>query len=160
MFVREDKMFGYVKNRVGFSLVEVMISLIILVLVFMGLMQSALLGIDSNMRNILRDEAISIASERIEEARSMPFDLVVSDTAPGDNLMLTACANPPVSDGGPYEVEIQRNFRNIQNFPFGTRMTVTDLDGPPVETKQIQILVRWEYRNECYTHSIMSLRRR
>ena len=151
-------MFRYVKNKDGFSLVEVMISLIILLLVFMGLMQSALLGVDSNMRNILRDEAIRVAAERMEETRSMPFNQVVSDTAPGDNLMLPACANPPVSDGGPYEVEIQRDFRNIQNFPFGTRMTVTNLDTGP-NTKQIQITVRWEYRNDCFTHSIMSLRR-
>jgi len=156
---REDNMFGFVKNRDGFSLVEVMISLIVLLLVFMGLMQSALLGIDNNMRNILRDEAIRIAAERMEETRNMPFNSVVSD-ANIDNLMLPACANPPVNDGGPYEVEIQRNFRNIINFPYGTRMTVTDLDGPPVETKQIQITVRWEYRDACYTHSIISLRRR
>lgn len=154
-------MFRYVKNKDGFSLVEVMISLIVLLLVFMGLMQSALLGIDSNMRNILRDEAIKIAAERMEETRNMPFDSIVSDPAPGDNLMLPACANPPVSDGGPYEVGIQRNFRNIIGFDYGTRMTVTNLAlAAPVQTKQIQILVRWEYRGECYTHSIMSLRRR
>lgn len=156
---REDNMSGFVKNIDGFSLVEVMIALVVLCLVFMGLMQSALLGIDSNMRNIFRDEAIRIATERMEETRSMPFNLVVSDPAPGDNLMLPACVNPPVNDGGPYEVAIQRDFRNIQNFPYGTRMTVTDLDAGP-DTKQIQITVRWEYRNECYTHSIMSLRRR
>lgn len=150
-------MFRYLENRYGFSLVEVMIALIILLLVFMGLLQSALLGIDSNMRNILRDEAIRIAAERMEEVRSIPFNSVVSDPSPGDNLMLPACANPPVGDGGPYEVEIQRDFRNIQNFPFGTRMTVTNLDA---DTRQIQITVRWEYRNDCFTHSILSLRRR
>lgn len=161
---REDEMFRYVKNGNGFSLVEVMISLVVLFLVFMGLMQSALLGIDNNMRNIFRDEAIRIAAERMEETRNMPFDDVINDTAdliPDDNLVLPACQNPPVSDINPYPVEVQRNFRNIQNFPYGTRMTVTDLEPvPPVQTKQIQILVRWEYRNECFTHSIISLRRR
>ena len=149
-------MFDDVKNGNGFSLVEVMIALCILLLVFMGLMHSALLGIDSNLRNIFRDEAIKIAAERMEETRNMPFAVVVSDVNV-DNLMLPACANPPVGDGGPYEVEIQRNFRNIQNFPYGTRMTVTNLDA---NTRQIQIFVRWEYHNECFTHSIMSLRRR
>ena len=42
--VREDEMVRYIKNESGFSLVEVMIALIVLLLVFMGLMQSALLG--------------------------------------------------------------------------------------------------------------------
>jgi hypothetical protein len=58
-------------------------------------------------------------------------------------------------------VRIDKNFRNIQNFHYGMRMTVNNLEPvAPVETKQIQILVRWEYRGECYTHSIMSLIRR
>jgi len=139
------------------SLVEVMIALVVLLLVFIGLLQSALLGIDNNMRNILRDEAVTVVSMRMEETRSMPFDNVVNDVTPGDNLILSSCQNPPVSDANPYPVEIDTNFRNIQNFPFGTRRTVIDLN---VDTKQIQILVRWEYKNECYTHSATTLRRR
>jgi hypothetical protein len=99
----------------------------------------------------------------MEEAKSLPFDDVVNDTADAvadDNLALPACQNAPVSDAVPYPVEVQRSFRDILNFPYGTRRTVIDLDGPPVNTKQIQIIVRWEYRSECYTHSIISLRRR
>jgi len=144
----------------GVSLVEVMIALVVLLLVFMGLLQAALLGIDSNMRNIMRDEAVTVAAMRMEEARSMPFDNVVNDTADtitDDNLALVSCQSAPVSDANPYPVEMDRNFRNIQNFPFGTRRTVTDLNA---DTKQIEILVRWEHKNECYTHSATTLRRR
>lgn len=137
----------------GVSLVEVMIALVVLLLVFMGLLQAALLGIDSNMRNIIRDEAVTVAAIRMDEARSLPFDTVVNDPTPGDNLALASC---PAGDN-PYPVEIERNFRNIQNFPFGTNRTVTDLNA---DTKQIAILVRWEYKNECYTQSATTLRRR
>lgn len=160
---RGDEMPGHVKTENGFSLIEVMIALVVLLLVFMGLMQSALLGIDSNLRNIFRDEALRIAAERMEEAKSLPFDDVVNDTADtvaDHNLALPACQNPPVSDPNPYPVEVQRTFRDILNFPYGTRRTVTDFGAAPVDTKQIQITVRWEYRGECYTHSIISLRRR
>ena len=89
-------MLAQVKTENGFSLVEVMIALVVLLLVFMGLMQSALLGIDSNLRNIFRDEALRIAAERMEEAKSLPFDVVVNDTADAvadDNLALPACQN-------------------------------------------------------------------
>jgi prepilin-type N-terminal cleavage/methylation domain-containing protein len=136
----------------GVSLVEVLIALVVLLLVFMGLLQAALLGIDSNMRNIIRDEAVTIAAMRMEEARSIPFDNVLNDTAI-DPVNLPAC---PAGDN-PYPVRIDRNFRNIQAFPFGTTRTITDLD---TDTKQIDILVRWEYKNECYTHSATTLRRR
>jgi prepilin-type N-terminal cleavage/methylation domain-containing protein len=151
--VTRNKKQNFFVTQDGVSLVEVMIALVVLLLVFMGLLQAALLGIDSNMRNIIRDEAVTVAAMRMEEARSMPFDTVVNDATPGDNLALAAC---PAGDN-PYPVEVDRNFRNIQNFPFGTNRTVTDLNA---DTKQIEILVRWEHKNECYTHSATTLRRR
>ncbi|MDQ7787268.1 MAG: prepilin-type N-terminal cleavage/methylation domain-containing protein [Thermodesulfovibrionales bacterium] len=154
--VIRNKKQNFFVTQDGVSLVEVMIALVVLLLVFMGLLQAALLGIDSNMRNILRDEAVNVAAMRMEEARSMLFDNVVDDTADtitDDTLNLAAC---PAGDN-PYPVEVDRNFRNIQDFPFGTNRTVIDLNA---DTKQIQILVRWEYKNECYTHSATTLRRR
>jgi hypothetical protein len=96
---------------------------------------------------------VTVAAMRMEEARSIPFDNVVNDPTAGATLNLASC---PAGDN-PYPVEIARNFRNIQDFPFGTRRTITDLDA---DTKQIEILVRWEYKNECYTHSATTLRRR
>lgn len=145
----------YVRKGDGFSLIEVMIALCVLLLVFMGLMQTALLSIDSNMRNIIRDEALRVAAQRLEETRGLSFDNVVSDGA-GVQVALAACGNAPINDAN-YPILVERNFRSIQDFPYGTRRTVTDLDA---DTKQIQITVRWEYRNECYTHIIISLRRR
>ena len=144
------------RNNKGVSLVEVMIALVVLLLVFMGLLQSALLGIDSNMRNILRDEAVNVTTMRMEEARSMPFDEVINDIET-NAVNLPSCGNSPVNDTGPYPVGLERNFRNIQNFPFGTRRTVNDLNA---DTKRIEIVVRWEYKNECFTHSATTLRRR
>ena len=57
-------------NKKGVSLVEVMISLVILLIVSMGLLQASLLSIDSNVRNELRDEAVRIASESMAQRRS------------------------------------------------------------------------------------------
>ncbi len=79
--VTRNKKQTFFVTQDGVSLVEVMIALVVLLLVFMGLLQAALLGIDSNMRNIIRDEAVTVAAMRMEEARSMPFDTVVDDTA-------------------------------------------------------------------------------
>ena len=161
-------------NNKGLTLVEVMIALSVFLLVFMGLFQTALLSIEHNMKNILRDEAVNIAAARVEEAKSIPFDNVVpnpkvcslsnnlctvDDECPqsGDTcgtpttVVLSSCA---VTN---YSMGTLRNFRNISNFSFGTEITVNDLD---TDTKQIDVEVAWEYKNECYTHNVTTLRRR
>ena len=160
-------------NNKGLTLVEVMIALSVFLLVFMGLFQTALLSIEHNMKNILRDEAVNIAAARVEEAKSIPFDNVVPNpnVCSGSNNLCTAdeecaggetCGTPatvslPSCPTTTYPMGTVRNFRNIQDFPFGTEIWVIDYDA---DTKQIDIAVAWEYKNECYTHSITSLRRR
>ncbi|MEK6691226.1 MAG: type II secretion system protein [Nitrospirota bacterium] len=51
---------GMTKSQ-GLTLVEVLIAMVILLLVSLALMQTALVSIDANMRNVLRDEAVSVA---------------------------------------------------------------------------------------------------
>ncbi len=47
-----------------------MIALVVLLVVSLALMQTALVSIDANMTNILRDEAVGIAEMRMNEARN------------------------------------------------------------------------------------------
>lgn len=48
-------------NKEGMTLVEVLIAMVVLLLVSLALMQTALVSIDANMRNVLRDESVSVA---------------------------------------------------------------------------------------------------
>jgi len=144
----------------GLTLVEVTIALLVMLLVSLALMETALLSIESNLRNIIRDEAVSIAEMRMNEARSISFDNLSDDTAdaiPDDNLILDACRSSPVSDPDPYPVKVTRNFRNMASFDFGTRRTVAAMGS---DNRQITVLVRWVYKNECYTHSVSTVVRR
>lgn len=165
-------------NNKGLTLVEVMIALSVFLLVFMGLFQTALLSIEHNMKNILRDEAVNIAAARVEEAKSMLFDNVVynPNVCSGSNNLCTAdeecagaetCGTPatvslPSCATTTYPMGTLRNFRNISNVPFGTQITVTDYvnDLGVIDTKHINVEVAWEYKNECYMHNITTLRRR
>jgi type II secretory pathway pseudopilin PulG len=162
-----DRFFGVVNSSAGLSLVEVIISLVVLLFTFMGLLLSALLSIDQNVTNLLREEAVSIAAMRMEQAMNMSFGDVKDDAAgdPDYNpVPLPFCGNPPVNDAGPYPVKVERNIRNMGNFQFGTRRTTIDpLPAPHItdpDTIKITVLVRWQYKGECSTHSITSLRRR
>ena len=57
-------------NKKGMTLIEVMIALVILLIVMLALMQTVTLGINSNVSNLLRDEATNIAELRITELRN------------------------------------------------------------------------------------------
>ena len=129
-------------DKKGMTLVEVLIALVVLLLVSLAMMQTALVSIDSNMRNVLRDEAVSIAEMGMSEARNTSF----SSLSPG-----------------PSSTSVLRNFRNIASFPYTVARTVTDLN---VDNKQVNIAVTWEWKENTvangnpYTHSITTIVKR
>lgn len=146
-------------TEAGFTLVEVMIALVVLLLVFLALMQTALVSIDSNMKNNLRDEAANVAAMRMEQARNLRYmqsaDNLVSDATaftagelPNCSAALAALINGEV---------VQRAFRNIAVFNFCTNRTVTVID---TNTKSITIRVGWKWRGEDYNHDIRTVVRR
>lgn len=154
-------------NDKGVSLVEVMIALVVLLLVFMGLLQAALLGIDHNIRNILRDEGVAMATKTMEEERSILFANLASDTdaiPSGTDCPDTfTTGRPPVSinirsmnvaSGTARDFCIRVNCVEVETSADGD-CTTDDAD-----TKQITVSVGWRWKGEDYTHTVSSLRRR
>lgn len=140
-------------NKKGLTLVEVMIALVVLLLVSLALMQTALVSIDANMTNVLRDEAVDIAEMRMNEARNLPFTATVDNlTSDIGSLSGADCPTAFSATGVP----IQRNLRNITNFDFCTNRVVTPLG---TDTKQVTITVGWRWKGEDYTHSITTIRK-
>ncbi len=133
---------GGITDKKGLTLIEVMIALVVLLIVSLALMQTALVSIDANMKNVLRDEAVNIAEMRMNETRNIPFDNLVAGASGGTVL---------------------RNFRNISNFQYTVTRTVTDLNP---DNKQVNITVIWEWKENTVAngnplmHSITTLVRR
>lgn len=123
-------------DKKGFSQIEIMISLVLLLLVFLALAQTALISIDSNMINILRDEAVSIAEMKMNEARSTGFNALPAGTT---------------------TQTVNRDFRSITNFQYTATTTVTDLN---LNNKQINIMVTWNWKGNPYTHTISTIVRK
>ena len=159
---------GGIDGIEGFTLVEVMIALVIVLLVFLALMQTALVGIDSNMRNVLRDEAVKIAEMRMNEARSIPFVSLVSDSASPlsdyDSSCDSGCNDCPTGfSTGKCRC---RNLRNISKFKFCTNLTCQELGGDgdcttnDADNKQMNITIGWKWKGDNYTHRITTIRKR
>ncbi|MFZ5906509.1 MAG: hypothetical protein ACOYVJ_03745 [Nitrospirota bacterium] len=132
-------------NERGVSLVEVMTALLVALLVFLALLQTALVGIDANMRNVLRDEAVNIADLRLNQARNTPFPALLDGTTTGSET---------------------RDVRNISGFTYTTTTDVVELDGDGVagtddaNTKEIDVTITWTWKGEQYTHSTSTIRKR
>lgn len=140
-------------NKKGLTLVEVLIAMVVLLLVFLALMQTALVSINANMTNVLRDEAVGIAEMRMSEYRNASFDSL-TDTNGASNSLGSFVSDPPV---------VQRNVRNISNFTFTVTKRIDDIS---TDNKQIDIKVSWDWKentaanNSPYTHTISTLLRR
>lgn len=153
-------MIQFVKlNKKGFSLVEVMIAAVIVLLVFFALMQTALIGIESNMINELRNEAIRIAELRMNEVRDSTYTSIVSDSG-----SLSAC-DCPAGFGSSGQC-IKRNVKSISGFDFCTNLTCTELGGDnncatnDADNKQLTIKVGWKWKGNNYSHIISTIRKR
>lgn len=156
-------------NKKGLTLVEVMIALVIFLFVFFALMQTALVGIDANMINSLRNEAVNIAEMRMnEDVRSIPFTSVVSDP---NSLSAGGCASADCPTGFSATGECRsRDVRSISGFKFCTNLTCAEVVGgggvggdgncatDDADNKQVNITVGWKWKGENYTHRITTVR--
>ena len=61
------------KDKNGFTLLEALIAIALLVLMMLALWRSAAMIMNRNVENSLADEAVKIANEEIENLRNMPF---------------------------------------------------------------------------------------
>ena len=124
-------------NASGMTLVEVLVSLAIAFIIFLGLSASGLIVLNENVKNDLRDEAVSVADNAVQSSRNMPFA-----TLANDNMV------------------VMRQIRNL-NRSFTVTRTVTDLD---TESKQVTILVGWTRLENGVTkpfaHQIVTIVRR
>ena len=151
-------------DRKGVSLVEVMMAVVVMLLIFLALMQTALIGIDSNMRNVLRTEAVSAAEHRMNDAKNKPFTSVLSDS---DSLSGEGCASSDCPTGF-FSTGVcdKRPLKSISEFKFCTNLTCSELGGDnncatnDADNKQIDVSVGWRWKGQEYTHRIVTIRKR
>lgn len=125
-------------NKKGMTLIEVMIALLILLIVSMAAMQTALLGMKENLRNAIRDEAVNLAEQRLNELRSSP-----------------TTTNIPF---GTYDYpQIERKFR-ASSVWFSSQRLVNQV-GSDSNTRQVNMAVSWVYSGNTYTHSVTTIMR-
>jgi prepilin-type N-terminal cleavage/methylation domain-containing protein len=155
-------------NKRGMSLVEVMIALVVMLLVFFALMQTALVGIDSNMLNSLRSEAVNVAEMRMNQAMNEPFAGIVSDASSPlgdyDSSCSSGCNDCPAGfSTGKCRC---RDVKSIPEFKFCSNLRCGELGGDnncatnDADNRQITVMVGWKWKGNDYRHTITTIRKR
>lgn len=132
------------KNKEGMTLVEVLIAIVISFIVFLGLSGSGIFVLNENIKNSLRDEAVSVAGMEMEHVRNIPFDNLA---AASDNVSI------PIDN-------VLRQIRGL-NVNYGVSRTVSHLD---TNNLQVSITVTWTRtesdQTKTYNDTIATIVRR
>ncbi len=119
-------------NSKGFTLIEFLVAIVILMVGLLGLLQVVNYAIVHNMGNQLRQEALMLADERMNSEKARSFDNI--------DVLQRRYSTSRVVNGA---------FRS-----YSVSQTVTQ---PTTRTKQIEMEVIWRYKGERFTHSVLSL---
>jgi len=118
-------------NKSGFTLIEVMVEMVIMLIGLLGLLQSVNIATEFNLKNQLREEATRIAENTMNDMRTSPFAAVF-------NPLTTASSR----------------VRNSQK-EYVVRRSVTAMS---TGSREYQVDVKWKFKNYSATHSILSVR--
>lgn len=117
-------------NSSGFTLIEFLVSTVILMVGLLGLLQVINVALEKNLETAFRNEAVVLADDIMMEARGVSFPLIVSGVK---------TAKP-------------RNVRGI----FKSYSATVTVANPLANSKEISVEVTWKYKNAAKKHQVSS----
>jgi len=131
-----------INNSRGFTLIEFLVSIVILMVGLLGMLQSINLAMGQNTKSLFRSEAYAVANDRMLLKRAQSFSIP------------NTSSNPPWS-------YVSRNVRGIfKNYSIQevvNQLTDADPAGRSQGSKQITINIAWQNKQQRSTHSVSSV---
>ncbi len=122
-------------NDSGFTLIEVMVAVVILMIGLLGVMQALNLAIVTNLQNEMRTQATLIGENQVAKIKSMPFARITGATERSFTL--------PV------------NIRStIVNYTVTKKIDAIPAGATSPTTKRVNVGVSWIQRGNKYDHVV------
>lgn len=118
-------------NKSGFTLIEVVVAMGIMLVGLLGLLATANLAIDFNTRDYMRDEAVRVGERFMNLTRNSDYDSIAAGTT---NQTFTSTIR-----GVSKNYNITRTVEQLTN------------------TKHVSIVVNWTYKGQTYFHGVDSV---
>jgi type IV pilus assembly protein PilV len=120
-------------RQCGFTLVELLISIVILMIGMLGLFQTITVALDKNLENQLRQKAIAVAEQQLNDLKGRSFSNITGNTSTFQSVAVGSV------------------FKNIS-----AQRQIANLAASDPKTKQVSIRVWWRYRGKPYEHQTAS----
>lgn len=124
-------------NRRGFTLLEILVALVILMIGMMALLSAATNAISLNLDNVLRDEAVQIADAKMRQVKS---NTAATYSLPFQNLSVTT---------------VQTSKLRAKSTPYTVSLTSASTGG---NSNLLRVLVSWNYKNRAKQHELSTLK--
>ena len=133
------QMLIYSRNKDGFTLIEVMVSIVILMIGLLGLLQAINIATEHNIKNSIRTEAVQIAENKISLMKLVPYDNI--------SASYSAAEEPSKVRGVTKKYTVNRSS--------------VDLHAGSAEiSKELIVRVSWSYKNISSNHEVHTIKSR
>jgi prepilin-type N-terminal cleavage/methylation domain-containing protein len=135
MMMFPDRIRGPLGAQDGFSIVELLVAVVILVFVSIALLQTAVVNIEFNAKNAIRDEGVRLAGDMLDTMRNAALGNVVADYNGKTN-------------------NVDRRVRNMT-----VRYTVqTAVEDVGSANKKLSTTVSWAWKGETFDTQMYTVR--
>lgn len=125
------------KNDAGFTLIEFLVSIVILMVGLLGLLQAVNVSYSHSLQNQLRNEAVIVADDEMAKELAKGYEGV-----------------EPVIIPGISPVPVMRNYTVSRKILNGFKLYSVSRTGTPFQnSKQVTFEVRWKYKGSRYNHN-------
>ena len=105
-----------ISNRSGFTLVEVLVAMVFMLVGLLGLLQSINISMEHNVKNHLREEATRVGEREMNVFRTNPgvtaLKRISSTVLPNKSFVVTKTATP-FAGSQELEVVVRWKFKNM-----------------------------------------------
>ena len=120
------------QNNAGFTLIEVLVAMVIIMVGLFGLLEAVGIATGQNMKNQQRDEAVFIGEERMADLMRRPFSLISTTT-----------------------LKVPSRIRGTDK-PFVVERTAEQMS--TTDSYEFIVRVGWSYKNMSSHHEVRSMR--
>lgn len=126
----------YFQSQRGFTLIEIMVALVVFMIIMIGVAAGLITTISTNKANVVRDEAVRLATDDLNRLKGEVFTL--SGTSANLNARVYADPDLPTL---PKDVLVNARAGAIQ---YARAVQITDIVATATALKRIDVAIGWD----------------